>query len=245
MHKSRRVLKQLCNLFFMKATMLNVHSFSTDPITWTTIILANFRSSKRLRLRTIDVEILHQSFVRGLNWFFSHNDALELCDIVILKWLDCKWSMWIKSNLVQSINLTRVTKSHSQRVKVRKKNLFFNYWINCPILWVYHTQYNHNFLLWKSYIKSCPFTFFLDLVHCHVGKKFSDRMRSCCTFNVRIINIGYLCPKKINASFPSFKLENHNINIVTFVKFPIALKSSKVTSSNLVKQWQHNLYSSS
>jgi hypothetical protein len=65
-------------------------------------------------------------------------------------------------------------------------------------------------------------------------------MKSCCTFNAIIINIGYLCPKKINAryfaSFPSFKLENHNINIVTFVKFPIALKSSKVTSSNLVKQ---------
>jgi hypothetical protein len=33
-----------------------------------------------------------------------------------------------------------------------------------------------------------------------------------------------------------FNLENHYIGIVAFVKFPIALKSSKVTSSNLVKK---------
>jgi len=38
----------------MKAIMLNVHLFSTDPITWTTIILANFTYFERLKLRTID-----------------------------------------------------------------------------------------------------------------------------------------------------------------------------------------------
>jgi hypothetical protein len=127
--------------------------------------------------------------------------------------------------LVQSINLTRVTKSHFQCAKVRKKNLFYSYWINCPILWVYHTQCNHNFLLWKLYFKSCPFTFFLDLVHYHVEKNSSDRMKSCCTFNARIINIGYLCPKKINAryfaSFPSFKLENHTSTLLHLSSFQL------------------------
>ncbi len=58
-----------------------------------------------------------------------------------------------------------------------------------------------------------------------------------------------MCSEKKNArystSFLPFKSKNHYIGIVAFVKFPIALKSSKVTSSNLVKEWQYNLYNSS
>jgi hypothetical protein len=84
-HKSRCVLKQLHNLFFMKVTMLNIHLFSTDPITWIIVILASFMYSEWLRLKTADVEILHQSLVRGLSWFFSCNVTSKLCNMVILK----------------------------------------------------------------------------------------------------------------------------------------------------------------
>jgi len=37
------------------------------PIIWTTIISASFMYSKRLKLRTTDVEILHQSLIKGLS----------------------------------------------------------------------------------------------------------------------------------------------------------------------------------
>jgi len=60
------------------------------------------------------------------------------------------WKQW-RNILVQSTNLTRVTKSHFQHVKVR--NFFLAYQISSPILWVYHIQCNHDFLLWKSYLK--------------------------------------------------------------------------------------------
>ncbi len=98
MHKSKCVLKRLCNLFVMKATMLNVHLSSIDLVTWTTIISANFIYSKRLKLKTTYVEILCQSFVWGLSWFSSCNVVSKLCNMVILKWLDCKSSMWVESN---------------------------------------------------------------------------------------------------------------------------------------------------
>jgi hypothetical protein len=49
-----------------------------------------------------------------------------------------------------------------------------------------------------------------------------------------------LCPKKKNAryfaSFLPFKIKTHYIDIVAFAKFLIALKSSKVTTLNLVKK---------
>jgi len=49
-----------------------------------------------------------------------------------------------------------------------------------------------------------------------------------------------LCPKKNNARYfatsPPFKSKNHYIGIVAFVKFPIALKSSKAAFLNLVKE---------
>ncbi len=41
MHRSKCVLSQFPNLFFMKLMMLNVYSSSTKPSTWTTTILAN------------------------------------------------------------------------------------------------------------------------------------------------------------------------------------------------------------
>jgi hypothetical protein len=69
----------------MNVTMLNVHSFSIDPITWTTIISINFMYFKRLRLRTTNVGILQQSLIRGLRWFFSCNVISELCSMVILR----------------------------------------------------------------------------------------------------------------------------------------------------------------
>jgi hypothetical protein len=69
----------------MNVTMLNVHSFSIDPITWTTIISVNFMYFERLRLRITNVEILQESLIRGLRWFFSHNVISKLCSMVILK----------------------------------------------------------------------------------------------------------------------------------------------------------------
>ncbi len=78
MHKSRCVFKQLHNFFFMKATMLNVRLSSISPIIWTSVILASFMYFERLRLRTIDVEILHQSLVRELDWTSSCIVTLEL-----------------------------------------------------------------------------------------------------------------------------------------------------------------------
>jgi hypothetical protein len=58
-----------------------------------------------------------------------------------------------------------------------------------------------------------------------------------------------LCPKKNNARYfassSPFKSKNHYIGIVSFVKFPIPLKSSKAASSNLVKERQYNMYGSS
>ncbi len=98
MHKSRCVHKQLPNLFFMKATVLNVCLSSTDPITWTTIISSSFMYSKRLKLRTTNVKILWQKLIKGLNWFSSCNIVSKLCNMVILKWLDYKSSMWVESN---------------------------------------------------------------------------------------------------------------------------------------------------
>jgi hypothetical protein len=83
MQKSRCVPKWLHNLFFMKVAMLNVRSFSTDPITLITIISASFMYFERLR--TIDMEILHQSLIRGMSWSFSCNVVSELCNIIILK----------------------------------------------------------------------------------------------------------------------------------------------------------------
>jgi hypothetical protein len=44
------------------------------------------------------VEILRQSLIRGLNQFSSYNAALELCNMVILKWLNYKPSVWAESN---------------------------------------------------------------------------------------------------------------------------------------------------
>jgi len=103
------------------------------------------------------------------------------------------WKEW-KNILVQSINLTRVIKSHFQCAKVRKKSLFYSYWINIPILCVHHTQCNHDFLLWKSHLKfwdkssSYTFTPYLDIVHYHAENNFSDKLRNCCTLNARTIN---------------------------------------------------------
>jgi hypothetical protein len=48
--------------------MLNVHSFSIEPRTWTTTIFANFRS---LWLRMEGEKTLHQSLVNGFRSFSS------------------------------------------------------------------------------------------------------------------------------------------------------------------------------
>ncbi len=83
-HKSRCVLKW--SFIFNWPNNLDNNNFS------------HFVYSERLRLRTTNVEILRQSLVRGLNWFFSHNATLRLCNMVILKWLDCKSNMWVENN---------------------------------------------------------------------------------------------------------------------------------------------------
>ncbi len=98
------------------------------PIIWTTIISASFMYSKRLKLRTTDVKILHQSLIKGLNWFSSRNVVSKLCSMVVLKWLDYKSNMWAESNGKTS-------------------------WSNPPILWGLQKAI-FNVLRWKNKVSS-------------------------------------------------------------------------------------------
>jgi hypothetical protein len=105
--------------------------------------LASFMYFKRLRLKITNVKILCQSLIRGLSWFSSRNATSKLCNMVILKWLDCKSSMWAESNGGTSWSnqpiLGRLQKA-AFNVLRWKKRFFHNCWINNPILWVHHTN---------------------------------------------------------------------------------------------------------
>lgn len=68
--------------------MLNVHSSSIEPRTWTTTILADFMYFKSLWLRMEVENTLHQSLVNGFRSFSSCKITSKLCKIVILRKLD-------------------------------------------------------------------------------------------------------------------------------------------------------------
>ncbi len=84
MDRSNWLFNWFVNLFFVKLTMLKVHSFLKKPGTWTTTISTNFANSKSLWLGILDAKILCQSLLIVFK-------SLSICKIGSKWWTNVSW----------------------------------------------------------------------------------------------------------------------------------------------------------
>jgi hypothetical protein len=138
---------------------------------------------------------------------------LKLCSLVILKWLDCKSNMWVESNggttwsnplilwkLQKAIfNMLRWGKNNSSMI-VKSTTQYCQYTTLNAIMISYFGNHISSSKMSLSY----PFTLFLDLIHYHAKSNFSDKLRSCYTFNVRTINRVLVSREKNARYYASF-----------------------------------------